>query len=339
MPDYRLRIGMKFKQQGRIFLIDRCLPDGTLAVKDLLSGDTSGRTQGELVNALFERKLELLGDDNWSANLTAHLEKVRVGDLSELADEDSLRLEAIRRRRYVERIRSEPPISAGKEDLTKLIQSVGEQIGDAKPPSSRTVRRWLSSYMQAGEDIRALMPGMRARGNRRSKITGKKMERYAGEDFEKARFVDGLIDQVIKTRYLSAERPTVASIYENLRVRISDENRLRAAGDQLPIPNISSLYRRIRALNPYDVDGARHGRRYADNKHRAKGQGPRAPSGKSRMRSHQDRSDGSGRRNETAPRPAVADGNARYLYKNGPGGLPQFPCSWLSVGARDHPST
>jgi len=275
MPDYRLRIGMTFKQQGRILLIERCLPDGTLAVKDLLSGDATWRTQGELVNALFERKLELLGDDNWSANLTAHLDKVCVGDLSELAEEDPLRLEAIRRRRYVERIRSEAPIGAGKEYLTELIRSVGEQIGDAKPPSSRTVRRWLSIYMRAGEDIRALMPGMRARGNRHSKITGKKMERYAGEDYEKARFVDGLIDQVIKTRYLSAERPTVASIYENLRVRISDENQFRAAGDHLPIPNISSLYRRIRTLDPYDVDGARHGRRYADNKHRAKGQGPR----------------------------------------------------------------
>src|SRR5262249_11920184 len=153
MPDYRLRIGMKFRQQGRIFLIERCLPDGTIVVKDLLSGETTGRTQGELVNALFERKLELLGDDNWSANLATHLDKVRIGDLSELADEDPLRMEAIRRYRYVERIRSESPIGAGKEYLTELIRSVGEQIGDAKPPSSRTARRWLSSYMRAAEDI------------------------------------------------------------------------------------------------------------------------------------------------------------------------------------------
>jgi hypothetical protein len=54
------------------------------------------------------------------------------------------------------------------------------------------------------------------------------------------------------TNYLSAEHPTVASIYENLRARISDENQLRAVGDQLPIPNISSLYRRIAALDPYE---------------------------------------------------------------------------------------
>lgn len=271
MPDYRLGIGMKFKQQGRIFRIERCLPDGTLAVKDLLSGETSGRSQSELVTALFERKLELLGEDESSANLATHLDQVRVSDLSELTDQDPLRMEALRRYRYVERIRSEAPIGGQEE----IIRSVGEQIGDPRPPSSRTVRRWLRSYLGAGEDIRALMPGSRARGNRRSKISGKKMERYAGEDYEKARFVDKLIDQVIKTRYLSPERPTVASIYGNLRVRISDENRLRAPGDQLPIPNISSLYRKIAALDPYDVDGARHGRRYADNKHHAKGQGPR----------------------------------------------------------------
>jgi hypothetical protein len=171
MPDYRLRIGMTFKQQGRIFLIERPLPDGTLAVKDLLSGETSRRTQSELIEALFERKLELLGDDNWSANLATHLDKVRIGDLSELADEDPIRVETIRRHQYVERICSDPEIGAGKKDLSELIRSVGERLGDTSPPSSRTVRRWLRSYVRAGEDIRALMPGMRARGNRRSKIT------------------------------------------------------------------------------------------------------------------------------------------------------------------------
>lgn len=44
MPDYRLRIGMKFRQQGRFFLIERSSPDGTIAVKNLLNGETTGRT-------------------------------------------------------------------------------------------------------------------------------------------------------------------------------------------------------------------------------------------------------------------------------------------------------
>src|SRR5262245_17035538 len=106
MPDYRLRIGMKFRQQGRAFLIEQYLPDGTLAVKDLWSGETSAKTQSEWVNALFERKLELLGDDNSIANIETYLDKVRVIDLRELADDDPLRMEAIRRYRYVEGVRS-----------------------------------------------------------------------------------------------------------------------------------------------------------------------------------------------------------------------------------------
>ncbi len=69
-----------------------------------------------------------------------------------------------------------------------------------------------------------MAPAIKSRGARRKKGAGKTVSKYGDEDYERARAVDDLIDQVIRTRYLSSKRPTVASVYENLQARILDEN-------------------------------------------------------------------------------------------------------------------
>jgi putative transposase len=172
-------------------------------------------------------------------------------------------------------LRADASVKWNKEGLAPVIRALSEDIADEAPPSWVTLYRWLRDYEAAGRDARSLLPASRSRGNHRSKISGKRLDEYVADDYEKARVVDGLIDQVIRTRYLSASRPTVSSIHENLQARVIEENRLRPPHDQLPIPHISSLYRRVAALDPYEVASARHGRKYANEKHRTNGQGPR----------------------------------------------------------------
>jgi hypothetical protein len=104
MPDYRLRIGMKFRQQGRIYSIEQGLPEEHLSVKDILSGESFTRARDDLLAALFEGKLELLGDAGEGERLMAHLEVARIADLAQLVEDDPLRMEALRRLRYVERV-------------------------------------------------------------------------------------------------------------------------------------------------------------------------------------------------------------------------------------------
>jgi len=62
MPDYQLRIGTKFKQQGRIYAIEQTLPNDQLRIKDILSGEALAITRGELLAGLFDGELELVGD-------------------------------------------------------------------------------------------------------------------------------------------------------------------------------------------------------------------------------------------------------------------------------------
>jgi hypothetical protein len=53
MPDYRLRIGMRFRQQAREYVIEQGLPDNHLKVRDVLSSESSVKTRRELITALL----------------------------------------------------------------------------------------------------------------------------------------------------------------------------------------------------------------------------------------------------------------------------------------------
>src|SRR6266542_2591368 len=174
MPDYRLRIGMRFRQQGRNYTIEHALPNDRLEIKDLLSGEVIAKPQRELVAALFAGKLELLGDLDQNDAKSDRLADFCVIDLNLHAEDDPLRLEAIRRSQYVSRVLGDSPVRWNEEDLTPIIRAVSEEIGDKAPPSWVTLYRWLRDYESAGRDVRALAPAIKARGNRLKKFKGKK---------------------------------------------------------------------------------------------------------------------------------------------------------------------
>jgi putative transposase len=275
MSNYQLHIGLKYRRQGRIYSIEQALPNDQLGIKDILSGESLAITRGELLIGLFDGKLELIGDLNQNDAIGDRHADLCVIDLNLHAEDDPLRLEVIRRSHYVNRVMGGPPVRWNKEDLEPIIRAVSEEIGDKKPPSWVTLYRWLRYYESADRDVRALAPAIKARGNRRRKVTGKPLKEFSDKDYERARTVDDMIDQVIRTRYLSTNRPTVASIYRNLESRIKDDNDLRSDNDKLPTPHKNSLYQRVKTLDPYEVDCARHGRKYANAKYRANQQGPR----------------------------------------------------------------
>ena len=275
MPDYRLRIGMKFRQQGRDYTIEHALPNDHFGVKDLLSGEVTAKPRREFLSALFDGKLELLGDLDQNDADGDRLANLNVIDLNLHDEDDPLRLEIIRRSQYVNRVLVDSPVRWNEEDLTPISRAVSEEIGDKAPPSWVTLYRWLRDYESASRDVRALAPATKARGNRSKKISGKTLSEYSDKDYERAKAVDDLIDQVLRTKYLSSNRPTVASIYESLLVRINEYNRPpRSSDDKLPVPSRNSLYQLVKKLDPYEVASARHGRKYANAKYRANKQGP-----------------------------------------------------------------
>jgi putative transposase len=275
MPDYRLRIGMLFVRRGREHRIERQLGNGEIKVRDTATDVSTTVPAAELIEELFAGQVELIGEGNWRETLKEKLGKTRVTDISQLADNDPVKIEIVKRFHYVKELVSAQPLPRTKKNLTRLIQRVSQSVGDPRPPSWVSVNRWFRAYESAGRDVRALISSYKARGNRKPKISGRVPDKLTEEDHEKARVVSEIIDRVIRTKYLTRERPSVQSVYDTVVDRVAKDNCHRDAHDQLPIPHISTLYKVIKKLDRYEVDRARYGKKYADEKHRANGQGPR----------------------------------------------------------------
>lgn len=275
MPDYRLRIDMKFIRQRREYVIEQRLGNGKLRILDSVTMARSEQSEDLLIEELFAGKIELLGESEERSSLKDKLSKTGVTDLSQLQDESPLSQEIRRRESYVKAVVQAQPLARTAKNLKPLLLKVGQRIGDAAPPSWVTVNRWFRAYVSAGEDVRALAPSHKTRGNRRPKVAGKQREHYTDEDYEKARVVNGIVGQIVKIMYLSKSRPSVQEVHDEIKDRISKENEYRDLSERLPTPHISSLYKFIARLDAYEVDKARLGKRYADEKHRSNKQGPR----------------------------------------------------------------
>lgn len=275
MSDYRLRVGMHFIRKGREYVIDGRLGDDDIRVRNVVTNLSAAMTVTEFVEELFTGGVELIGNENSRGALRERMDKARITDISGLSDDDPIKGELIRRSHYVKELVKAQPLPRSDTNVTMLIRKVSRIIGDPAPPSWTTVNRWFRAYESAGRDVRALAPAVKARGNRNPKTSGKVPAEMDEGDYEKAREVSAIVDRVIRTKYLTRERPSVQSVYLTAVDRINDENRNRDTRDRLPIPHVSSLYKVVDRLDPYESDSARYGRKYADERHRANGLGPR----------------------------------------------------------------
>lgn len=275
MQDYRLRIGMRFIRQSREFIIESPLPDGQIKVKDTITGQYNNESYNDLVDSLFDGKIELIGENREHKTLLEIFSNTKVDDLTLLKDSDPLRIEAIRRHHYVYEVFNRNLPTKTDKTLTPIIEIIAAQIKDSAPPSCRTLKRWCQIYDRAGRDIRALVPATKSQGNRQKKYSGHKIKSFSEEENLKAKEVEQIIDKIIRIKYLSPERPTVVSVHSSVEVEIYSINKFRNEIDKLPVPHKSSIYRAIKQLDQYEVDLARQGKKFADAKFRQKGKGPR----------------------------------------------------------------
>lgn len=275
MPDYRIRVGMLFIWRGREYVIDGRLSGGAIKVRDTATDQSFAKPAAELVEELFAGRLEFIGEGGSRRALKEKLVKTGVTDISHLDDDDPVKVELNRRHSYVKELISARTVTRTGKNLIPLISRVSQKIGDPRPPSWVTLNRWFRVYESSGRDVRALASSYKARGNRKPKSSGTVPSELTEDDYEKARQVSAMVDRVIRTKYLTLERPSVTSIHKTLVGRVIEENRHRDTDNRLPIPHVSSLYKVINGLDRYEVDRARHGKKYADEKHRAIGLGPR----------------------------------------------------------------
>ena len=153
--------------------------------------------------------------------------------------------------------------------MTPIIQETWEdkslwknECPFKKCPHFTTVVNWIVAYQGSGRDIRCLIDGHDRKGN----TTGRHPEA-----------VRTIARELIETRYLTQERPSLKAVRREAAGLIAQRNATRLKSEQLPTPSYDYFKSLVQALAPYDVHRARYGQRAADIKFRAAGRGIVAP--------------------------------------------------------------
>lgn len=230
MSAQRLSSGARFQWHGITYQINRLLPDGQVNLEEVLTGATSIVAMTVLVHAVFDDELHFLGDNRPALSVTPDASAESPAGLP-LSDYP-LELVAIARDRLAvirpllalsKRTRAD--VAAHVQSLTTTSVASTEVVGVA------TVYRWLKAYTRSGRDLRALIPAVHERG-------GKDHSRLRAE-------VNVLVELVLRDKSGLAEKFSVDDVRNELAVRLSEENRVRPAADQLRLPSRATLARRL----------------------------------------------------------------------------------------------
>jgi putative transposase len=276
MPSYRFEPETHFSRQGREYVIEDYLPNGDLQVRDLITKECTSRSTSELVEALFNGSLEMLGDNANFSFLQDKIAKSHVNDLSYLDDGDKRKKDAYRRLEYVKEIKKKGLAKFTPATLVPIAKEVHKRIADTQGiPSWSSLRRWYKDWAAASEDVRALVPAYKARGNGNHKYSGTCLNEFDDKDLGKAEEVADIVEKFVGKKFLKRAGPTIASLHGLIEGDIREINTRRSETNKLPIPHINSLYKYVKTLDPYEVDKARCGKRYADQRWRTNQQGPR----------------------------------------------------------------
>jgi putative transposase len=181
-------------------------------------------------------------------------------------DESDPRKKAcLRKLAYVKEMFLVKKAGFSEAELCKIIVRVSERINDPDPPSTRTLRRWGRDFIGAGEDIRGLISSDKSKGNYNRKFTD--------DPFDNELILE-TINNCIDELYLTTQQNSIQAVVDLVEYRIDKINEHRSENNKLPIPSYITVYHIIAQLDEYEVDKARKGERYANEKHKTLQKGP-----------------------------------------------------------------
>ncbi len=188
-------------------------------------------------------------------NFMAHL---KDGTISCLFTPGSLQLNGdnasgiIRRYRYIQNALQELAQPQSEKPLQEIIARVAESLLDPKPPSTRTVKRWIHAF-QLTNDETALQ---------NKKRIGSRFFHFSIE-------IEQMLLRAIHEVYLQTGKKTCRDIRAFMKAELISV----LSKDELKhLPSMRTLQRRVKKLDPYIVNVARHGKRVADLMAKAAGQ-------------------------------------------------------------------
>lgn len=244
----------------------RDLGEGIIAMEDLATGRI---TQHSVADLLKEWKAGTLILDGGATTPQSAREKAIEGahlDAFRQSYTEAQQDQAKARLAFVERLEKLPRTF---DVMTPVIKEIWEEKklwekGNPlkKCPHFTTAVNWIVAYQASGRDIRSLVDRHDRKGN------------SAGRHPE---IVQTIVRELIETRYLTQERPSLKAMRREAAGLIARRNATRLKSEQLATPSYNYFKSLVQALAPYDVYRARYGQRAADIRFRTAGRGVVAP--------------------------------------------------------------
>jgi putative transposase len=277
--------------KGQEYIVVDRLRNRDIRIKNVATGECLSVNENDLIHDWLEGDLEFLTVRGNGISTNRRSQDFVVEELSLLDDSDPmqkkkkerLKRETLRKHRYVSEVLAQGLRKLTPQSLRPVIDKVKAEMNDPSPPSWQSLRLWAKDFVSSGEDVRVLVPRHSKKGNGKAKFgyrstgvispEGKRIFTDAAE--EKAEEVKDIVQEAIKDVYLNENRLPGQDVIDEVEARIAANNRYRKPDDQLPEPDPTNIYRAISKLDKYEVDRARFGQRYADDRHRKVGTGPR----------------------------------------------------------------
>jgi putative transposase len=240
-----LTIGERFTTKGRDYEIIEEKKHDVFKVKDLIDNVTVTFTRKEIVTLLMEGKLEFSRDGK-----NAEGEYVKTYPFNDL----SLLPEKVEKDMRFRFMAIEPLIFLDVKNMNPYIMDRVEQLKkDGITGVSRSsLYRWYKTYKESGNEMYSLISSFHKCGSKDNRLQ---------------REVEIIIDEMIEKHYKKGERKTIKDLHLLVYHKIDEENKLRSYENRLIHPSTSTIGRRIKDKDQYEIEKARKGEMAANKKY------------------------------------------------------------------------
>ncbi|WIV97496.1 Mu transposase C-terminal domain-containing protein [Kinneretia aquatilis] len=238
---FTLRAGLAFRRGAQTLELTRELPDGSWCYEDCCTRRPGTLAKHKLLKAIWTGDIVLLGHDAAAPPLTSNAQAVPLVSYEDLKGAHAEDLK--RKMAYVVAVRQAHVSRGMRRPIERLIPQVAERIKDPSPPSGSTVMRWLRMYETSMQAPQALVTG-NAQRVRRSKLHPE---------------MDRLIGETIRKAYLTRDRHSLRHALTMIRAQARSLVASGKVNEAETRISLSTLSRRVNALDRYRVIEAREG--------------------------------------------------------------------------------
>jgi putative transposase len=259
MARIKVQVGTRYVYANEVYVVRRLLAAHSYRVENVSAGEERVVSYDEIFQAWSSGDLRFeVVSPNAAHNVEVPLRTRYVDDdIADLPEE--VRDEAWRRYDLVVSIYQHYDVKTiqmlSRRQIEQFAEAKGWQpaaqtkrsrVGDALSVSS--IERYIQAFVDTGGDIRSLVPQTRRQGGKGQNRLDEAVERIIGTVLE-------------KYASITVRESTVDQIVTDVVNQIADENRFRAAEEQLDLPHERTIRRRIKAAGETLILGRKLSRR------------------------------------------------------------------------------